>query len=357
MNKLIKKNKVVFISLLIFLLLIVVSLKRNGLPKKNTSLVKENSQTIIPSQLDDPLSILVMRQKDYLASDLVIEQKLVSGSNYEQYIASYKSAGLKIYGLLTIPNGEKPQSGWPVIIFNHGYISPKEYKTTERYLAYTDAFARNGYIVFKPDYRGNGNSEGQPEGTYYSPSYTEDVLNALSALKKYPMVDSNRIGMWGHSMGGNITLRCLVVKPDQIKAAVIWSGVVGTYDDLINNWHKRASYSPSPSELALRNRNRQSLIDKYGTPQSNPAFWHSLDPNYFLSDIIAPVQLHAGLADTEVPADFSEGLNNRLKEAGKTVELYTYEEGDHNLSSPAFDLAIQRSIDFFNKYLKLEEPQ
>ena len=89
---------------------------------------------------------------------------------------------------MTVPNGDPPATGWPVIIFNHGYIAPAEYRTTERYVAYTDGFSRNGYIVFKPDYRGNGKSEGIAQGSYYSPGYTIDVLNALSSIKKYPGV-------------------------------------------------------------------------------------------------------------------------------------------------------------------------
>ena len=122
-------------------------------------------------------------------------------NNYRQFLASYQSDGLKINALLTVPNGEKPENGWPAIIFNHGYIPPEEYKTTERYVAYVDGFARNGYIVFKPDYRGHGDSEGNPEGAYYSPAYTIDVLNAVASVKKFKDADPNKIGMWGHSMG------------------------------------------------------------------------------------------------------------------------------------------------------------
>ena len=229
--------------------------------KKQQSIVQGNEAN------DNPLSIEVMRNKSYPGSDLQIEQKLSSSSNYNQYIASYLSDGLKIYGLLTVPKAQKPKNGWPVIVFNHGYIQPELYRTTERYVAYVDAFARNGYIVLKPDYRGHGNSESQPEGAYYSPAYATDVLSAISTLKRYQDVDPERIGMWGHSMGGNITLRDIVVNTKDIKAAVIWGGVVGSYDDLMNNWQRKVKYRPSPRELTLRNNYRQKLVDQYGTPQ------------------------------------------------------------------------------------------
>lgn len=299
-----------------------------------------------------PLSISEMRKQTYPGSELKIEETLNNGSNYKQYIASYQSEGLKIYGLLTVPEGEKPQSGWPVIIFNHGYIPPSQYRTTERYIAYVDYFARNGYIVFKPDYRGHGSSQGKAEGAYYSPAYTIDVLNALTTLKNYSLSDPNRIGMWGHSMGGNITLRSLVVDPKDIKVAVIWGGVVGSYNDLMNNWQRRVRYQPPPSELANRNNSRQSLVDKYGTPASNPDFWNSIDPTSFLSEITAPIQLHTGGNDEEVPPDFSANLQEKLLSLGKVVEYYNYPGGDHNISSPNFEIAMKRSLEFFNKYLK-----
>lgn len=305
---------------------------------------------VIPASTSS-LSIAAMQQRSYPGSQLHIEQTLPDHPNYRSYIVSYQSDQLKIYALLTVPKGTKPATGWPVIIFNHGYIPPTIYKTTERYVAYVDAFARSGYIVLKPDFRGNGQSQGQPEGAYYSPAYAIDTLNALGSIKQYPDADPSKIGMWGHSMGGNVTLRALVVSPD-IKAAVIWAGVVGSYDDLINHWQQRVKYQPPPQELALRNRFREQILQRYGSPSTNPSFWNSIDPTAHLGNIMAPVQIDVGLADQEVPPDFSSSLRDKLKAQGKTVEHYEYPGADHNISGASFNLAMQRSIAFFDKYLK-----
>jgi len=296
------------------------------------------------------LSIDALRKGVYPGSDIVIEQTLPPGGNYKRYIASYRSEGLKIYALLTVPDGEKPVGGWPVIVFNHGYIPPAEYKTTERYVAYTDAFSRNGYILFRPDYRGNGNSEGQPSGAYGSNGYTIDVLNAVASLKKYPDANPNKIGMWGHSMGGFITLRSMVVLPD-VKAGVIWGGVVGSYADLINNWRRGTSTTPPAIPSGAR-RWRQILIDEHGTPEQNPKFWNTLSANSYLTDISGPLQLHHGSADSSVPLAFSETLREAMNAAGKTVELFTYEGDDHNIAGN-LSLALSRSVAFFDTYLKI----
>ncbi len=215
----------------------------------------------------DPLTIENLRQGQYPGSDITIEQNLEDGINYKRYIASYRSEGLKIFALLTVPVGQMPSTGWPVVVFNHGFIPPLEYRTTERYVAYVDGFARNGYIVFKPDYRGHGNSEGTPGGAYGQNGYTIDVLNSVSSIKKYQGSDPMRIGMWGHSMGGYITLRVMVVSPD-VKVGIIWGGVVGSYPDLINSW-RRPGISAFPSPTGTR-RWRQILIVKYGSPEANP---------------------------------------------------------------------------------------
>lgn len=324
---------------------------------RSTPLVKIRNPLVpvptpTPMYANNPLSIVAMRARSYPGSTLTIEQTLADGENYHQYIASYLSEGIKIYGLLTVPTGTKPAAGWPVIIFNHGYIPPELYVTTERYVAYVADLAKSGYIVFKSDYRGNGNSEGKPEGAYYSPSYTVDVLNALTSLKKYPDANTNKIGMWGHSMGGNITLRALIVDPKNIKVAVVWGGVVGSYYDLTYNWHSRVPYQPSTRELNNRTSGRQQLISMYGPPATASAFWSAIDPTAHLPEITTPIQLHTGGADEEVPPIFSQKLYEALQADGKTVEYYNYPGGDHNIADPDFTTAMYRTIQFFDKYLK-----
>jgi uncharacterized protein len=197
-----------------------------------------------------PLEIDAMRAREYPGSDIVIEEVLDPGVNYSRYYVSYLSEGLKIYALMTVPYGEKPSTGWPVIIFNHGFIPPDIYRTTERYVAYVDLIARSGYIVFRSDYRGHDRSEGETGGAYSRPDYTVDVLNAVASMKRYPDADPNRIGMWGHSMGGYITLRSMVIR-DDIKAGVIWAGVVASYPDMLTRWRRGTPSAITPTPLPV----------------------------------------------------------------------------------------------------------
>jgi dipeptidyl aminopeptidase/acylaminoacyl peptidase len=300
-----------------------------------------------PTPTPHPLSIAAGKTRTYPGSEFVIEQTLPAGGNYNRYVASYLSDGYKIFGLLTIPTGAKPASGWPIIMFNHGYIPPTVYRTTERYVAYQDIFARAGYITFKSDYRGHGSSEGSARGGYGNTDYTIDVLNGLGAVKKLKDSDPNRIGFWGHSMGGAITLRAMVTT-GEIKAGVIWAGVVASYPDLISRWRRPGADATAVPASARAWRN--SLVNEFGSPEQNPTFWAEISPNSFLGTI-APIQLHHGTADADVPLEFSQTLAKQLKDAGRTYEIFEYPGDDHNLSQNLF-VALQRSVSWFDKHVK-----
>lgn len=345
--------KVILIGLLLLAVCIVFYLKSSGsvaeIPEAVQSVVQElETNDGGPLLAPHPLSIEALRQNEYPGSEITIEQTLSAGSNYKRYVSSYKSEGLKIYGLLTVPNAEPPEGGYPAIIFNHGYIPPTQYRTTERYIPYQDAFARNGYVTFKSDYRGHGNSEGEARGSYGTNDYTIDVLNAVTSIQNYNGVNPEKIGMWGHSMGGNITLESMVVNKD-IKAGVIWAGVVGSYEDMFDRWRRRNTNRTT----ATNNRSswRDELVQQFGDPSANSEFWNSLSATSYLGDISGPIQLHHGTADSSVDVILSEKLDERLKAANKEVETFIYNGDDHNLSRN-LNVALNRSVEFFDKHLK-----
>ncbi len=331
------------------------------LPTNTPTPIPTQTATVVPTVTPSPtpthpIMIEVMRQVEYPGSEITFEETLADGANYTQYVVSYQSEGNKIFALLTIPYGETPDTGWPVVVFNHGYIPPEVYRTTQRYVAYVDYFARNGYIVFKSDYRGHGFSEGSTTSSYGTPDYTADVLNGMASVKTLAEADPNRIGFWGHSMGGQITLRSMVVN-DEIKAGVIWAGVVASYPDIWTYWRRptdpnAATPTPNPT-WTVRGRWRTDAINTYGSFDENPEFWASVSPNSYLDEISGPVQIHHGTGDTVVPIIMSELLASELDAAGVENEFYVLEGDDHNISQ-FFTLSMQRSLAFFDEHVKGE---
>jgi uncharacterized protein len=294
------------------------------------------------------MSIEALRAREYPGSEIVIERELRRGENYSRYYAYYLSDGLKIYALLTVPDGEMPEGGWPAIVFNHGYIPPEVYVTTERYINYVDRLARAGYIVFRIDYRGHDQSEGEATGAYGDPGYLADVMNAVASLKQFPQANPEKIGMWGHSMGGYLTLRAMVVSTD-VKVGVIWAGVIAPYVDLLYNWRRSGSFVASPSSRGVGWRT--AWVEEFGSPEENPAFWDSVSANSYLDSLSGAIQLHHGTADEDVPLMFSEDLAIHLNTLGLPYEFYMYEEDDHNISK-YFTTAMDRTIAYFDLYLK-----
>lgn len=302
-------------------------------------------QAVVPFQ---ELTVPHLRARNYQSS-LGELQEVGRNNDFISYLTNYDSDGLRIEALLTEPVGEKPINGWPAIIFIHGYIPPTEYRTREKYVDYVNSLARSGFVVLKIDLRGHGNSEGEASGAYYSANYIIDALNARSALENAEFVDGKRIGLWGHSMAGNVVLRSLASRPE-IRAAVIWAGAVFSYEDWQEFGLSDGSYRP-PNMLSNRQEQRRQLFAAHGEFSRESEFWRQVAATNYLADLKGAIQLHHAVNDDVVNVEYSRGLKTLLEQAGVTHEFYEYSSGGHNLIGSSFSQAMARTIDFFKKNL------
>jgi dipeptidyl aminopeptidase/acylaminoacyl peptidase len=321
-------------------------------PTKTDSPIPKERE--IAFEIGEDLTIQYLRDLEITGSEITFEETLPRNNRYHRHIVSYLSEGYKIFGLLTIPLGDPPQGGHQAIIFNHGYIPPTEYQTIERYEAYVDYLAESGFVVFKIDYRGHGKSEGQPTGSYFSPGYTIDAISALKSLQKLDIVDPQGIGMWGHSMAGNLVLRAMLIEPE-IQAGVIWSGAIYSYDDFVKYGISDDTYRPPPTpenQGASDSLRRSRLIfETYGRPDSGVEYWQAVSLTEHIEHLNSPLQIHHAEDDQVVSIHYSLDLVQALQEHDKAYELYTYNGGGHNLISPYFDQAMLRTVAFFRENL------
>ena len=250
---------------------------------------------------------------------------------------------------MTVPEGDMPERGWPAVVFVHGYIPPSTYITTEKYIAYVDYLARNGFVVFKIDLRGHGDSEGDPSGAYYSSDYIIDTLSAYSALQSSDFVNPEKVGLWGHSMAGNIVFRSFVVKKD-IPAVVIWAGAVYTYSDIAEFHINDNSYRP-PSDFPNRVRSRELLREIYGEFDPENDFWKQIVPTNYLDGVTGAIEIHHAKDDDVVNIGYSRNVMEVLDNTSIPHELFEYTFGGHNITGSSFNKAMERTVEFYNERL------
>lgn len=348
------KNRYILLTATLTMLLLIAAgcvvltyLYPSSGPTKSSPLSSTKAPTATPSPAPDAFTIDGLRARDYQGGPIATERDLGGQSGYRNSVVSYQSDGLKIYALMSVPNGPKPAGGWPVIIFNHGYINPANYQTNgSEYREFIATFARAGYVVIKPDYRGHGQSQGAPEGGHFSVDYAIDELNLIASIKQDADLNAGRIGLFGHSMGGHVALRTIVVSKD-VKATVLMAGVVGSFEDIFYNW----PHSPVTTDLpAVVQTMRQNLIAKYGTPKTNPDFWNKASAIHYVRDVTGAVQINQDADDSVVPKIFADHLNTVMTAAHKPVEYYVYPGDDHQFIQNRA-LLLQRAVAFYKAHL------
>ena len=287
-------------------------------------------------------SLQALMDKQYDGRELTIKKVLFKEKNYTRNLITYKSGNLTISGIMNVPKGKGP---FPVLILNHGFIDPKVYTVGRGLKREQDYFANRGYIVIHPDYRNHGLSDKDPEDIAgFRLGYVVDAINCIMAVKKSDKLYFNKekIGLFGHSMGGGVVLNLLVVKPEMVRAAVLFAPTSADYRDNFTRWLWKRKHHPEIAE---------KIIATYGSPEANPSFWAGLSAINYFANIKVPILIQHGTSDESVPVEWSERLEKALVAAGKEVSLIKYPGEKHEFDA-MWPTAMKRSVDFFNKYLK-----
>jgi dipeptidyl aminopeptidase/acylaminoacyl peptidase len=305
-----------------------------------------------------PYTIDGLRQHDFQSGKIHIRSMLDENEKYTAYLIDYPSDGLTITGVMQIPDGEGP---FPVIIMNHGFFSRSLYNSgdgTDRASAF---LAGHGYITLASDYRSWGDSD--TGNSFFYSGLVIDVINLLNAVPSIRKADPQRIGMWGHSMGGGVTIKVLTIDP-RVKAAVLYSSVSADFADVIERWGPGCFGDVAQGELIV-GCNSSDVIpvdlpvntqDAYRFAASDAEMLQRMSPFYHLDYVTAPVQIHYGTEDGKslsgTPPQWSVKMTQGLRDAGKQAEMYQYEgEGHSFIGQPWFDF-MTRALRFFDQYVK-----
>lgn len=279
-----------------------------------------------------------LRKNPATGSDFRILRLLSGNQHYDTHAISYQSGGLVIGGVMNVPRGRVPRGGYPVLILNHGLIPTEIYEMGRGSRREQDFFAKNGYVTIHPDYRGYAFSSPNPETHHdFYVGHSEDAMALIDALKEYrpDFTDLERIGVWGHSMGGGIASRVMVLRPE-IRAFVLFAPISAYAEDNF--------YELPESELAWLKQN-------FGEGEEARKVYDKISPIMYFENVSAPVQFHHASTDKEVPIKFSEKMFDTLKRYGKIAEFFVYPGEKHEFID-SWSVAARRSLAFFDKYVK-----
>ncbi|MCA9969131.1 MAG: alpha/beta fold hydrolase, partial [Anaerolineales bacterium] len=291
-----------------------------------------------PTPPPDPyagLSIEALAARGYGGGQLDIVDTLAETDTLTRYLFTYPSDGLTIYGYLTVPN---EGARFPVVIMLHGYIPPDEYETVAYTRRYADALAEAGYFVIHPNLRNYPPSDAGADP--FRIGMAVDVLNLIAIVRQQSQdplgylrrADADQIHLWGHSMGGGVALRVLVVQPaDYLKTAVLYGSMSG--DEALNYAQIRAWSGGARGDFELA---------------APPEALAAISPMNYLERLTAAVSIHHSDADDIVPLAWSEALCARLQALQKRVACHTYHAAPHTFNGPNDTLFMARVLAFFD---------
>ena len=301
------------------------------------------SPTATPTPTPDPYAGLYiddLRARSYgVTGTIEVVDTLGDFAGFTRYLIRYPSDGLRINGFMNVPKGVGP---FPVVVVVHGYIPPTTYKTVAYTSMYADYIASSGYLVLHPDLRGHGTSEGSSQPAFRV-GYAIDVLNLIALAKKLPNARTDGgIGIMGHSMGGGVTGRVMVVSPD-VKAAVLYAAV--SLDEARTDRFP-SSGTPGPTRTPPA-----------GTPGPTrtpvpPEVAERISPINYIRYLSGPVGIHHGEADRDVSPQNSVRVVERLQAEGRAYEYFTYPDQPHTLWGDAHTLFNRRVVALFDRTIK-----
>lgn len=347
-------------SIILFLIIAVLFLfarpslfsKKALLPKVQQQVQATNPTPVVSSPVVTApqlaIAIAALQKRTYSPVALTTVQTIPGGTHFSSQIISFVVDGYREYARVDMPTTAKPQNGYPIMLLDHGYVVPSQYSTINSYAGIEDFFAANGYIVVKPDYRGNGNSQGS-EDALARYNYPVDVMTLLVSLKNIPSADTSKICLWGHSMGGEVTLTVLEILGSKqslgknVKAAVLWAPVTDPA-----KWFSEPNLSRIP-EAKLTPFPYTKTFQILGQPSESSPIWQSINPLNFLTSITVPIQINHGTGDTTVAYSSSQDLVQKLQSAGKVVNFISYPNADHNLN-PDETEALENNFKFFQSH-------
>jgi len=246
------------------------------------------------------------------------------------------AAGIEYHCSIIKPADFDPGKKYPVIVYVYG--GPHAQVVSRHWSSsglWHSMMAEKGYIVFSLDNRGSYGRGKKWEdhiiknlGRYE----LEDQLAGVEFLRAFPYVDTERIGIWGWSYGGYMTLMALFKAPEVFRAGVAVAPVTDwrLYDSIYTERYMKL-------------------------PQDNENGYAAASPINFVADFRGELLLMHGDADDNVHVQHSMQLIKKLIDAGKDFDFMVYPQKEHGISGPESRVFLfNKMTKFFDENLRRE---
>jgi dipeptidyl-peptidase-4 len=273
----------------------------------------------------------------------LVENRMDDSHPYFPYLERHRAPefgtlkaedGQTLYYSLLKPFDFDPEERYPVIVYTYGGPGVQEVNDEwGRNSVFHQYLQQQGYVVFTLDNRGSTNRGTAFEFPIYkqmSRAEVRDQKRGVDYLRSLPFVDRERIGIYGWSYGGYMTLMAMMQVPDAFKAGV--SGAPVT-DWRLYDTHYTERYMSTPSE------------NQQGYEQSN-VLSHA-------EALRGSLLIIHGMADDNVLLNHSTLLFREMQKKGVAFESMLYPGETHGFREP--DVNVHRTrlmMSFFDRHLK-----
>lgn len=343
-----KKLVTLFLILSSFVL---VAQTNHHLEKKVDKLQRNNEKLrhrldVLQKKIDDVIWFERMEEVAF------IDKIYITGPPNPNGITNKTAMGvnnpIKFWSYVFIPKNIDVNKKYPLMVFPHGGVHG-DFSTY--YTHIVKELMYQGYIVIAPEYRGStGYGEGHYKKIDYGGLENEDVYNARNhMIENYSFIDEDRVGIFGWSHGGMITLFNLFNHPDAYQVG--YAGV--PVSDIISRMgYQDDGYRALYSAKYHIGKTAQENIAEYR--RRSPA-WNT---HKFQN---TPLLIHTNTNDDDVNVLEVEHLIKSLKADGKKFEYKIYKdiEGGHSFDRIDTPIAKKIRVKIYKhlaKYLKPSRP-
>lgn len=248
--------------------------------------------------------------------------------------------GLKMYGLMTIPNG-KELKDLPMVIYPHG--GPYGPRDRWGFDNRAQLLAHHGYLVVQLDFRGSGGygKKFEKEGyTYWGTKMQDDITDATKWAINQGYADKDRICIHGVSYGGYASMQAVVREPDLYKCTIPDAGIY----EVELQWKKADSFKGN-------RKARQNYFKQMFGTYEDQAVLDSRSPALNLENLKADIFLVHGTEDVRVPIENAYFLEKKLKEKGVKYKTM-YKKDGHGFQKIPHRLDLYKAIlKFLKKHI------